>query len=166
LPRSDSCTPSPRRLELLQIGARRLRIARDREVVIAENREGRLRQLCDELAEQRLAAGMCQQVAGDDHEVRSTPRCPRHRASNGAHARRGDTEMEVGEVDDPQSVELSRQSGNGKLELTEPRPGRLGESPTEQAREQGSGAAHPVGGGAGIRPSNRDRRRPGPKLAF
>jgi hypothetical protein len=35
-------------------------------------------------------------------------------------------------MDDPQSVELFRQAGDGQLELTQPRPGRLAEPPTEQ----------------------------------
>jgi hypothetical protein len=139
-------------LELPQGRRLRLRVARDRVVVVAEHGEHRLGQLLDERAKPRLAARPGQQVAGDADEIRTQLGRPRHAPRDGTAARRRHAQVEVREVGDPQPVELARQPGYRKLEPAQPDPARLEEAPPEQGSEQGSGAA-PEGGRAGFRPS-------------
>jgi len=58
-----------RRLELLHVRATRLRIARDREIVVSKDGGRRLRQKTHELAQARLAPRMRQEIPRDHDEV-------------------------------------------------------------------------------------------------
>jgi hypothetical protein len=59
---------------------------------------------------------MRQQIAGDDDEVRTPFARPDGRLPGSAHSGRRNAEVEVGEVDDPEPVQLGRQPRQLELE--------------------------------------------------
>ena len=147
-------------VEVAEVRRPRLRVAGDRNVVVAEHGVGRRRQASDELAQTRLTARMRQQVAGDRDEVRLPLGGPvdRSRSTACAPARRH-AEVEVGEVRDPEAVELRRQPAQLELELAQPQPAGLEPAPPEggggRRPEKGTGAA-PEGCRAGIHPTTHE----------
>src|SRR5205823_11333899 len=151
-----------RRLELGEIRGARLRVARDREVVVAENGVHRLRQPLHERAQQRLSARMREQVAGEDDEIGPPYGDPLDGGLDRVRAARRNAEVEVGEMRDAEPVELRRQTRQLDLELAQAHPAGLEPPPGESAPEYGSGAA-PEGCHAGTRPSVTQQMPPRPR---
>jgi hypothetical protein len=128
-----------RRLELAQVRLSRKRVAGDGQVVVAEDREDRLRKVADELPQPRLSARVGQQVTGDRDEVGPPLPRPLNRAGYRSGARRGDSEMEVREMDDPQPIELDGQLRHVELAPSQPHPTRFEEPPSEHGAAGGDG---------------------------
>ena len=95
-----------------------------------------------ELAGQRGDAALpADQVAGDGDEVELLRRRPVDRLPQGPAVQRDGAEVEVGDVEDPEAVELRRQARHGRLPLQVLDPLRLEERP----REPGRGDRHDGG---------------------
>src|SRR5581483_6561265 len=140
LPHARLVAEQHRRAELLQIRLPRLRVAADRDVVVAEHGEDRLRQDADDAAQHRLAARMREEVTRDGDEIRPPLLDPLDGSPSRAEPRRGNAEVEVREVRDPEPVELLRQPRHLDLELAKPDPARLERAPAEgRARERADG---------------------------
>ena len=100
-----------RRGQPVQLGGTGERVARDGDVVVAEH--GVRVETCERLVELPPPAWVGQEVACGDGEVGPAFAYPGRRLPHsGAPARRR-AEVEVGEVRDPQPVELSRQPVDG-----------------------------------------------------
>ena len=127
-----------RRVELAEIGRLRLRIAADRDVVVAEHRERRLREDAHQPPQHLLAARVREQVAGDRDEIRASLAHPDRGLPRRADPRRRNAEVEVGQVRDAEPVQLRGQARHLDLELAQPRPRRLGETPRETGAGEGA----------------------------
>ena len=104
------------------------RVARSREVVVAEHRE-RAGHLLEERAQPRLGARAREEVAGDHGELGLPLGGPLDSALDGAFATRREAEMEVREVRDTQALQLGRQARQRHGERPEPHPPRFEVSP-------------------------------------
>jgi hypothetical protein len=101
----------------MQVRAARLRVATERDVVVAEGGERRPGQDAHEPPEHRLPARMREQIATDRDEVRPPLAGPERRLPGSAYPRRRHPEVEVREMQDPKAVELRRQTAQLELEL-------------------------------------------------
>src|SRR5580765_7049025 len=92
-----------------------------------------------EQSEETLStAGPGEQIPGHDDEVRPALRDPVDRVLDGANAARGDSQMEIREMGDPQAVELCGQAVDGELELPQAHPTGLEPAPARRGgREPG-----------------------------
>jgi hypothetical protein len=113
------------------------RVARDGEVVVAEDREGRLRQPCEQRAQTRLARTAREQVAAETDEVGLPLGRPLDGALDRDRSARGQAEMKVGEMDDAQAVELVREPLQPDLDAAEPYPAGLEPAPGDGGRRYG-----------------------------
>ena len=91
-------------LEAVELRGARERVARDGDIVVPEHDERALER-AEQLREERHAAGMGDEVAGDADEVGLPLGDPGDRALGRDAAARGRSEVEVGEVRDPEAVE-------------------------------------------------------------
>src|SRR5204862_3014299 len=82
------------------------RIARMLDVVVAEDDERPVAELRDDVPQHRLATRPRDEVAGDRDEVGLAARSPLRGMHDGARTARRETEVEVREVDDPQTRQL------------------------------------------------------------
>ena len=118
-------------LEAVELRGPRERIARDGDVVVAEHDVGAVER-AEQLLEERQAAGMGDEVTRDADEIRLPPGDPGNRALGRDAAPRGRSEVEVGEVRDPEAVEALRQPVDLDLEHAGPEPAGLEEAVGEQ----------------------------------
>ena len=111
------------------------RVAAVGEVVVAEHDEARPEAVEQplELAHPRAAGD---EVARDAHEIRPALGHPVHRLAHGAEASRRHAEMEVGEVRDPQPVELRRDPVEPHVQDALPQPPRLEPRPGGDSRDR------------------------------
>jgi hypothetical protein len=100
--------------------------------VIAEDREGGLREPPEEVAQALLAGGAREQVAAETDEVRLSPRGPLDGALDRDGAARRQPEVEVGQVNDAEAVELARKPLELELERSEANPAGLEPAPGER----------------------------------
>ena len=100
-----------RRREPVELRRARERVARDGDVVVSEHDEGV--EAAQRLVEAGAAAGVREQVAGDDDEIRVAAPAPSPRRCGRRRSARGRPEVEVGEVRDPQAVERCGQPCDG-----------------------------------------------------
>src|SRR5207244_4903451 len=77
-----------------------------------------------------------QEITGDRDEVRAPFPRPDGRLPCRADARRGDAEVEVREVRDPEAVQLLRQPGQLDVEHTPPQPTGLEQAPPQTSTGQ------------------------------
>jgi hypothetical protein len=109
-------------------------IAAVRKVVVPENDEAASEPL-EELSQERHAPPAGDEVAGDADEVRPPLRDPRYRGLARVLTARGHAQVEVGEMRDPEPVELTRKPVEHDLEHALPQPARL-EPPPRERRER------------------------------
>jgi hypothetical protein len=113
----------PRLLEVAELGRARERIARDRDVVVAQHDEGMIEER-DERAQARLTTGMGDKVSSDAYEIRATPRDPRRGLlARGVATGQWSAEVEVRQMPDPEPVQR----------LWEPAERHLEHAPSEPA---------------------------------
>src|SRR5581483_538639 len=111
-------------LERIQLDRPRERVARDGEVVVAED-DVRVRERGEQLAQPPLAARAREKVARDADEVGPPPGDPAHGALHGPLPERGHPEVEVGEVRDAEAVELRREARQANFPDPQPHPAGL-----------------------------------------
>ena len=97
----------------------RERVAAVGEVMVPEHDEAAA-EPAEELAKERNPASARDEVTGDADEIRTSLRDPGDRLLGRFPPARGDSEMEVGEVRDPQAVQLGRKPFDLHLEDTRP----------------------------------------------
>ena len=97
--------------------------------MVAEDCEGRLGKPREQRAETRLPGAAREQVAAEADEVGLPLRGPLNGALDRDGAARGEPEVEVGEVNEPQAVELLREPRDGNLDAAEPDPAGLEPAP-------------------------------------
>jgi len=96
-----------RLLQIPKLRCPRERVARDCDIVIAEDDEWAIEPL-DESAKARLSSRTRDEIAGDANNVRLPPGDPRHRLSaRSISPGKRCSEMEVGEMRNPKTVECS-----------------------------------------------------------
>ena len=108
----------------VQLGSTRERVARDCDVMIAEN-DQRSFELQEEPDEQWHAARVGDQVTGDADEIGLPLRNPGDGPLGRHTPTRGRPQVEVGQVRDPDSLQLCRQPRNVDVEHTPAQPSRL-----------------------------------------
>ena len=112
-----------RRRQPVELGRARERIARDRDVVVAEH--GERVETGQRLVEQPASARPREQVTGDDDEVGPARTHPVRGTPPGDGPARDRPEVEVGEMRDPEPVERRRQAVDRQLEHPRPQPAGL-----------------------------------------
>jgi hypothetical protein len=90
--------------------------------VVPEHDVRRLRELLEQAAEERLAAPARDEVTGDADEIWPAGHNPVDGTTARALAERRQPEVEVGQMRDPQAVELPRQAVDRQVERAQPNP--------------------------------------------
>ena len=114
----------PRRAQILELNRLRERILRNGVVMVPEHRVA-VGQADEKLAETRLAASPRNEIAADQRQIRLPRLDPFHCAPHRVRPARRQPEVEVGEVGDPEPVELGRQAPKRDLDRVQPDPARL-----------------------------------------
>ena len=125
-----------RRVHPAQVGGTAEGIPGRSHVVVPEHGVGAVAWMKPaELPPQRAHAALpADEVAGDGDEVELLRRRPVDGLAEGAAVQRDGAEVEVGDVQDPQAVELRRETLHGRVALQVLDPLRLEERPRESGR--------------------------------
>jgi hypothetical protein len=115
---------NPRRAEVAQLHRLRERVPRDREIVVAEDREA-ARKPRQELAQHRLAPPAGDEVAADQRQVRLPLLDPLDRSLDRVGSTRRGPEVEVRQMGDAKPVQLRRQPRKPDVGRLQPHPPRL-----------------------------------------
>src|SRR5688572_12073558 len=133
------------------------------EVVVAEHGVRAGAEALKQVTELRLPTRVSEQVARHKDEVGLPLLDPRHGSLDRPRAARGDAEVEVREMRDPQAVELGGQPWKLHVERPEAHPTGLEPPPAEQCRGGGAQAADDAREHHETLEMARARPRPGPK---
>jgi hypothetical protein len=146
-----------RRGKVAQACGSRKGITRVLDVVVPEHGE-RHTQAAEQLPQPRFRTWTGNEVARDRSEIGTTLRDPVHRGLDRTLPARGEAEVEVGEMCDPQPDELLRQPGQPDVQRPQAHPAGLepapGEHPARRRGQHGSGARTLRGHRAGTAPSD------------